>query len=177
VHRPIEGCDTACFQSQLSTPGATASSAESANYFASEAIDGITGDSSNRWSSAADGTTVPQWLYVDLGSNKYIDRVQIDFVTTNAWSKDYTLSVASDGATGLNTDTPWTTIYTRTDVLSTDPRNHDITATSSPALTPSVGRYLRFKSTEHNVTLYELRVFGTNDLTCVASDAGADGGN
>jgi hypothetical protein len=100
-----------------------------------------------------------------LGANKYIDRVEIDFVTTNAWSKDYSLSVAPDGATDLNADTPWTTIYTRTSVQGNDPRNHELSATSSPALTPSVGRYLRFKSTLHNlssVSFYELRAFGND---------------
>jgi hypothetical protein len=157
--------DCSCVSHSLHLASAAASSTESVSYTASEAIDDITGDSTNRWSSSADGTTVPQWLYVDLGSNRYIDRAEIDFVTTNAWSKDYTLSVAPDGATDLNTDAPWTTIYTRTDVQGTDPRNHELSAASSPALTPSIGRYLRFQSTLHNlsgVSLYELRAFGNN---------------
>lgn len=154
-----------CSNHFLHPLSATASTIESVNYPASEAIDGITGDSGNRWSSAGDGTAVPQWLYLDLGSNRYIDRVQIDFVTTNAWSKDYTLSIASDGASGLDTDAPWTTIYTHEGVNGTDPRNHDLHANSSPALTPSVGRYLRFKSTLHNLTnvsFYEFRAFGND---------------
>lgn len=159
-----------CTSSQLTASSATASSTENSGFPASEAIDGTTGDSSNRWSSAASGTNVVQWLYVDLGADRHINKVEIDFVTTNAWSKDFTLSVAPAGATDFSVNSAsWTTVYTRTGVVSSDSRNHVITTSSSPALTATSGRYLRFKSTLHNisnVSFYEMRVFGSTDASC-----------
>src|SRR5687768_14919316 len=60
-----------CSASQLTVVSATASSVENnnSNLAAGKAIDGSTG---TRWSSASSD---PQWIKLDLGSSKFIDRV------------------------------------------------------------------------------------------------------
>ena len=78
---------------------ATASSAESASFPASAAVDGNTG---TRWSSAfAD----PQWLQVDLGSSQTICQVTLNweaaYATTGAATPDGTAAAeTANAATG-----------------------------------------------------------------------------
>jgi beta-glucosidase len=70
---------------------ATASSSESAQYPASNAVDG---DATTRWSSAfAD----PQTLTLDLGARASISEISLQWEA--AYGKAYTLEVSDDGAT------------------------------------------------------------------------------
>jgi hypothetical protein len=119
----------------------------------------------------------PSWLYVDLGATKSIDGVVLDWESASA--RQYTISVAADGATGLSTDAPWTNLYTSPTNLPSG--NHRLD--TIPTL-HGVGRYVRMKglsrTTAYGYSLWDFAVIGTHSLSCVAeggADAGADAGD
>ncbi|MBB5869067.1 hypothetical protein F4553_002446 [Allocatelliglobosispora scoriae] len=128
------GCGTA--NAALGRPG-IASSAENAANAASLAFDGNGG---TRWSSLF---TVPQWIYVDLGTTQSICEVVL------TWEAAY--ATAFQLQTSDNTTT-WTTIYSTT------------TGTGGTQTIPVTGsgRYLRLnataKATAYGVSLWEFVV-------------------
>jgi hypothetical protein len=124
---------------------------------ASKAIDSNTG---TRWESVH--ASDPQWIYIDLGATRHISSVKLDWETASA--KNYVIQVAPDGATGLSTDTPWTTIHT-SQTYTTNP-NHRI---DEPSVN-GVGRYVRMKGTvrmtAYGYSLWEFHVNGDTNSQC-----------
>lgn len=119
---------------------AYASSTESSSYPASNATDGNT---STRWSSAyAD----PQWLYVDLGSNRTVNSVQLWW--ESAYASKYQIQTSTDGNT-------WTTVFT--DESGTG-GTKDIGLGSVTARYVKVYGYQR--ATTYGYSLWEMKVFG-----------------
>jgi hypothetical protein len=88
---------TTCLSQVLSASSAVASSQETASLGAGLAIDNNAG---TRWSSAfAD----PQWLYVDLGASRKVNRVVLNWEGAASANYDIETSTSSSG--------PWTKIY------------------------------------------------------------------
>ncbi|HEX4830526.1 MAG TPA: discoidin domain-containing protein [Trebonia sp.] len=119
---------------------ATASSLEGAAYPASNAVDGNT---TTRWSSAfAD----PQWLQVDLGAQRTIHQVLLNW--ESAYATAFQVQTSTDGTT-------WTTIYTATAAKG---------GVQSIPVTGS-GRYVRMygtaRATGYGYSLYEFQVYGS----------------
>ncbi|MFI5830096.1 family 20 glycosylhydrolase [Streptomyces sp. NPDC051578] len=118
----------------------TASSTETANFPAAAATDG---DPATRWSSAyAD----PQWLQVDLGSARRVNRVVLRWET--AYGKSFQIQLSDDGAT-------WRTVYaTGTGAGAVQ----DLTGLTG------TGRYIRVYGTQrgtgYGYSLYEFEVYG-----------------
>ena len=123
----------------------TASSAENATYPASAAVDG---NATTRWSSLFSD---PQWLYVDLGSTKTINRVVLNWEA--AYASAYQVQVSNDAAT-------WTNIYSTT---TGNGAIDDLTGLSGS------GRYVRVngttRATAYGYSLFEFEVYGTNGPT------------
>ncbi|MFD7026847.1 family 20 glycosylhydrolase [Streptomyces sp. NPDC059917] len=118
----------------------TASSTETANFPAATATDG---DPASRWSSAyAD----PQWLQVDLGSTRSVDRVVLRWEA--AYGKSFQIQLSDDGAT-------WRTAYTTTSGAG---GVQDLVGLSGS------GRYIRMygtqRGTAYGYSLYEFEVYG-----------------
>jgi beta-glucosidase len=132
---------------------ATASSSESAQYPASNAIDG---DATTRWSSAFSD---PQTLTVDLGARASISDIAL--LWEAAYGKAYKLEVSNDGAA-------WT------QVAATD--NSDGGTDDYPGLS-ATGRYVRLTGTAralpYGYSLYEIQVNGEFTETAVAPAASA----
>jgi beta-glucosidase len=124
---------------------AVASSVENAGLPALAAIDGNRG---TRWSSAFSD---PQWIYVDLGSSKAINRIVLDWET--AASAYYEIQVS-------NNATSWTKIYEN---ASGNGGIDDFTVSGS-------GRYVRMyshrRTTVWGNSLWELEVYGGDGTTC-----------
>lgn len=146
---PTPSCDS----QNLAPLTATASSVESPNYPASEAVDGIVQSGcgvANRWSSAARD---PQWLKVDLGGTAHIDRVVLHWEC--AASANYELQVAT------HPDGPWATIYADT---AANGGRDEITGLNA------TGRFVRVFSrarrTAFGNSLYEVEVFGDRRASC-----------
>jgi len=74
----------------------TCSPIENPNYICSNAVDG---NLPTRWSS---DFSDPQWIYVNLGARKYIERVILHWET--AYGKEYEIQISDDAIT-------WTNIY------------------------------------------------------------------
>lgn len=123
----------------------TASSTESATYPASAAVDG---NSTTRWSSLFSD---PQWLYVDLGSTKTINRVVLNWEA--AYASAYQVQVSNDAST-------WTNIYSTT---TGNGAIDDLTGLSGS------GRYVRVngttRATAYGYSLFEFEVYGSNGPT------------
>jgi hypothetical protein len=136
-----------CAASALSRSSASASSQESASFPASSAIDGNTG---TRWSSAFSD---PQWLEVDLGAERWVNRVRLNWET--AASSNYDIQVRS------TTTAPWTTIYTD---AAGNGGVDDITGLGSKAR--YVRMYSRARTTGYGNSLWELEVFGDGNPNC-----------
>jgi len=123
---------------------AIASSAESAAFPATAAVDG---DAGTRWSSAFSD---PQWLQVDLGASSAITRVELDWETAAA--KAFQIQVSDDA-------TNWTSIYSTT------------TSTGgTQSLTVSgAGRFVRMygtqRTTAYGYSLWEFKVYGGGSAT------------
>jgi hypothetical protein len=62
----------------------------------------VTGDGANRWASNWDDN---EWLQVDLGAQRQVGRVILDWET--AYGKAYDIRVSTDGRT-------WRTVYATT---------------------------------------------------------------
>ncbi|MET9618420.1 discoidin domain-containing protein [Kitasatospora indigofera] len=118
---------------------ATASSTETANFPAANAVDG---NDTTRWASAY---TNNQWLKVDLGSALTITSVTLNW--ENAYGKDYDIQTSNDGTT-------WTTVAQR----------RGLTGAGQDTLTfPSAtGRYVRMqgvtRGTSYGYSLYSFQI-------------------
>lgn len=145
---------------------ATASSTESAQYPASAAVDGNT---TTRWSSAFSD---PQWIQVDLGSVKPVNRVVLSWEA--AFSSRYEIRFSSDGNS-------FTTVHSN----SAGDGGVDTISVSGNA------RYVRLQSlargTPWGNSLFEFEVHGNAgdpscstgiaaDGVCCAASCGACGG-
>lgn len=95
----------------------TCSSIENPEYVCRNAVDG---DLSTRWSSQFSD---PQWIYVDLGARRKIERVILHW--ENAYGKEYEIQVSDDARAcpasdraetcrGLDTAETWTSVYSTT---------------------------------------------------------------
>ncbi|SDN02292.1 discoidin domain-containing protein [Actinacidiphila guanduensis] len=119
---------------------ATSSSNESAQFPASNAVDG---DITSRWSS---GFSDPQWLQVDLGQSYNLTHASLTWEAAAAAA--YQLQVSSDGQN-------WTTVYTN----NNSPQDLQDTALNT------TGRYVRVYATsrasQYGDSLYELALYGT----------------
>ncbi|MGW1773868.1 endo-alpha-N-acetylgalactosaminidase family protein [Streptomyces sp. NPDC002104] len=117
----------------------TASSAQSADYPATAATDG---SATSRWSSAfAD----PQWIQVDLGSVKNVNRVVLNWEV--AYGRAYTVQLSDDGAT-------WRDAYATT---TGDGGTDELTGLGGS------GRYLRVTGTQratgYGYSLWEVEAY------------------
>jgi hypothetical protein len=118
-----------------------ASSSETAATGPSNAVDG---NATTRWSSLFSD---PQWIYVDLGGNYSISRVNLTWEA--AYGKDYKIQVSPDAST-------WTDLKAVTGNTSL---NNDWTTLSG------TGKYVRIygtaRGTVYGYSLFELQVYGT----------------
>jgi hypothetical protein len=94
----VYGTPAAATDLALNRP-ATASSLETGEYSADNAVDG---SPSTRWSS---DYSDPQWIYVDLSATYNIDEVVLNWET--AYGKAYQIQVSANA-------TNWTTVYSTT---------------------------------------------------------------
>jgi cytochrome c len=137
-----------CTSVALARTGATSSSNENAGTGAALAIDGNTG---TRWSSAFSD---PQWLTVDLGADRYIDRVVLSWEAAAA--KDFQVQYSTNGTT-------FTTLRTITGAAA-GPRTDTVSALAAR------GRYVRIlgtaRTTGYGYSLFEASVFGDNNASC-----------
>ncbi|MDG4840072.1 discoidin domain-containing protein [Micromonospora sp. WMMD967] len=120
----------------------TASSVEPGSaHVAANAVDG---NAATRWGSAyAD----PQWITVDLGASRTLDRVRLTWEA--AYARAYQVQVSPDNAT-------WSTVHTTT---TGDGGVDDIAISAT-------GRYLRVQGTQralpaYGYSLWELEVHGS----------------
>jgi hypothetical protein len=123
---------------------ATASSVESAQFPASNVVDG---DPTTRWSSAfAD----PQWVQVDLGQSYNVDHVTVAWEA--ACAKNFQIQTSTNGST-------WNTVYTNANATS-DIYDVNLSATA---------RYVRVNGTtrasQWGYSVYELSVYSPGGTT------------
>jgi hypothetical protein len=120
---------------------ATASSLETGEYSADNAVDG---SRSTRWSS---DYRDPQWIYVDLGATYNIDEVVLNWET--AYGRAYQIQVSPDA-------TNWTTVYSTTTGTGDTDELRGLSGT---------GRYVRMygtaRGTPWGYSLWEFAVYGT----------------
>lgn len=139
----------ACSEAALPRVSAVASSQESATYPASLAIDG---DPSTRWSSAF---TDPQWIYVDLGQQRRVDRVVLSWEVAASRQYEISVSASSEG--------PWQV------VASSSTGYGGVDDLSFAAVS---ARYVRLSSSERTtyfgISLYDFAVYGDPDPSCAA---------
>jgi hypothetical protein len=135
-----------CQSQRLALSGAQASSQESSSYPAVKAIDA---NFTTRWSSAFRD---PQWLYVDLGAPRFIDRALLYW--ENAASANYDIQVSNDAVN-------WTTLFN-------EPKGNG--STDEIGGLNSVGRYVRVFSRQRTTTfgdsLFEVEVYGDANTQC-----------
>jgi hypothetical protein len=147
-----KACATGCVEQVLTPSNPSASSVETSALSAAMAVDGIV-SSTSRWSSAFSD---PQWLMVDLGAQRKVSRVVLNWEA--AYSSKYDVQVAD------STSGPWTNLF------STEAGNggvDDLTGLSGK------GRYLRMYSrargTAWGNSLYELTTYGDPNPNCSAT--------
>jgi hypothetical protein len=121
---------------------ATSSSVENASFPASNAFDG---NGSTRWSSAfQDG----QWIQVDLGSTRQINRVVLNWEA--AYARQFRVQASNDPSFATSTDLYATSAGTG--------GVNTLTVNGS-------GRYVRVlgqtRATPYGVSLWEFQVFGS----------------
>ncbi|SNS40437.1 F5/8 type C domain-containing protein, partial [Streptosporangium subroseum] len=118
----------------------TASSVEAGANVVANAVDGNT---ATRWSSLY---TDPQWIRVDLGASRQINRVRLNWEA--AYGRAYQIQTSPDGST-------WTNVYSTT---TGDGGIDDVTLTGT-------GRYVRVNGTQrataYGYSLWEFEVYGS----------------
>jgi cysteine-rich repeat protein len=151
-----DGCSTSCSREAaarcvaqpLPRLAAQASSHEAASLGAPLAIDGAFG---TRWASAA---LDEQWLRVDLGAPRYLNRALLHWEVS--YASDYRLEVAADP------NGPWTTIATRSGFTGGADYFTRLGAR---------GRYLRLyamrRAAPRGISLWELELFGDPNPSCL----------
>ena len=119
---------------------ATVSSAEVESLPGSNAVDGNTG---TRWASLYSD---PQWIYVDLGANYYVNRVILNWEA--AYASGYQIQVSDDAAN-------WTDVYS---TATGDGGVDDVSFAAASA------RYVRMygtaRATQYGYSLWEFEVYG-----------------
>lgn len=136
----------------IAAANVAASSTENATYPATAAFDN---NATTRWASVHGpnmNVTYTQWLRVDLGASRCINRVNISWEAASA--RDYTIQVSDD-------TTNWTTIATRTNQAA-GARTDNLTGLSG------VGRYVRVNATArtaiagnyYGYSIFEMDVWG-----------------
>lgn len=127
----------------------TASSSERADLAPAGAVDGT---GATRWSS---GYSDAQWLRVDLGAARSVDRVVISWEA--AYAKAFQIQTSTDGTT-------WKTVYNTTTAAG---------GTTDIRFTAVSARYVRMlgikRATQYGYSIYELGVFGT--IAALPTDA------
>ena len=139
---------------------AVASSWEDGSVIAANAIDGDVSSWDSRWGSGTNGA--PEWIYVDLGSNKDVKTIRVFWQNRKATS--YHIQLAKDGS-NPSKESSWTDAYT----------NNDRPASTTDTITlndTQQARYVRlyidsFTSEDpdggtawNSVSIYELEVYG-----------------
>ena len=139
---------------------AVASSREDDSVKAANAIDGDVSSWDSRWGSGTKGA--PEWIYVDLGSNKDVKTIRVFWQNRKATS--YRIQLAMDGS-NPSKESSWTDAYT----------NNDRPASTTDTITlndTQQARYVRlyidsFTSDDpdggtawNSVSIYELEVYG-----------------
>ncbi len=123
---------------------AVALSEEGPGNSAAKAVDG---NSKTRWASS---WSDPQWIYIDLGSPRTINRVVLNWEV--AYAKAYQIQVSND-------KTDWITAYSTTDGNG-DMDDINLTAT---------GRYIRLyataRVTQYGYSLWSFEVFASTNTT------------
>jgi hypothetical protein len=103
-----------------------------------------------------------EWWQVDLGSNRIVDVVRIDW--TAAYSRSYLIQTSADGST-------WTTAATETPVPVPYGDTLGVVETSFSART---ARYVRIQSLERatfwGVSFWDAKVLGPSDVVVPAPD-------
>lgn len=119
---------------------AVASSTESSSYPASAAFDE---NNSTRWASQWNPS---EWIYVDLGSTRTVNSVQL--VWEGAYATKYQIQTSNDGSV-------WTTVFTDTAGAG---------GTKDIGLGTVNARYVKMyaweRATAYGYSLYEFKVFG-----------------
>jgi hypothetical protein len=146
---PPSNADKGCSnQIPLGRSSATASSSVNGNTPA-RAIDGY---NTTRWESAA---ADPQSITVDLGQDRWVNKVILDWETASA--AYYEIELSTDGTT-------WTrgAIYPNSTKM-----NHRIDTLN---VTPGVARYVRMRGTSRTTTwgysLWDFAVYGDSNPQC-----------
>ncbi|MDP4095886.1 discoidin domain-containing protein [Paenibacillus sp. P96] len=123
---------------------AQASSTEAAGFEPSRAFDGNT---TTRWASA-EGID-PQWLYVDLGSTRSINKVILNW--ESAYATSYQIQISTDSGSPVN----WTQVYSKTNGQG---------GTETINFQTTNARYVRMlgtgRGTPYGYSLYEFGVYG-----------------
>jgi uncharacterized membrane protein YgcG len=106
-----------------------------------------------RWES---GYSDPQWIRVDLGSVKTINRVRIDW--QHAAARDYHIDISNDGTT-------WSApVVSKVGMAAIDHRIDDLGGFTV------TGRYVRMsgtaRATAYGYSIWEMDVYGDNSATC-----------
>jgi hypothetical protein len=136
-----------CASNDLAISASSALSGTSA-----PAFDNNTG---TRWESVHG--VDPQWIQVDLGASKFVNRVRIDWEAANA--KDYSIRISDDVNFGT-----FATLVTKTGMPGGNHRIDDLTGLSG------AGRYVRVHGTARNLTygysIWEMDVYGDANTSC-----------
>lgn len=108
----------------------------------------VDGNSSTRWESVWQKD--PQWIYVDLGADAQLSKVEIEW--ENAYSREFEIQVSDDGEN-------WTSVFTEADGRG---------GLTSELITGE-GRYVRVFSTKraqeaYGLSIWEFRVYGTGGI-------------
>ncbi len=148
-------CQATCVQQALARVAATASSTENATFPAGNAIDASL---TTRWSSAFSD---PQWIVVDLGANRRVSRVVLNWEAAASANYDVQISTSSSG--------PWTNMFT---TAAGNGGVDDLTNLSG------VGRYVRMfsraRTTPYGNSLFDFAIYGDNNPNCTPSNTGVD---
>ncbi|XID96104.1 discoidin domain-containing protein [Paenibacillaceae bacterium WGS1546] len=123
---------------------AVTSSIEGPGFEASKAFDG---NPSTRWASAE--YVDPQWIYVNLGSSRSINRVRLNWEA--AYAKTFKIQISNDSGTPVN----WTDVYSTSNGSG---GIENITFAAQNA--KYVRMYGTTRGTPYGYSLYEFEVYG-----------------
>ena len=122
-----------------------ASSSQSDWFLRLPAANAVDGNQSTRWASNwADG----QWIAVDLGSRRSLDRVSLRWEA--AYAKDYDIQVSDDGST-------WRTVKQVTGSVG----GHEVQMLPTGTTARHVRVLARKRATRYGISLWELGVHGS----------------
>ncbi len=138
----ILAIDASVYEDRALGQPAVASSLEGAEFAAAAAVDG---DNATRWASAPGHD--PEWIYVDLGRDFFVNHVILNWEA--AYGKGYQIEVSADAKI-------WQTVFSET---AGDGGIDNIVFESAPA------RYIRVYGTERGLipagySLWDLEVYG-----------------